>query len=85
MSNSGYDWDTERRENSEKIISHLMEHGTITARQARMELGIDDFRYYINYLKKQGYKLDASIVSWKNQQGETVVGSVYRLVETPNA
>ena len=53
MSNSGYDWDAERRESCEKIINHLREHGTITAREAKMELGIDDFRYYINHLKKQ--------------------------------
>ena len=85
MSNSGYDWDAERRENSEKIISHLNKYGTITAREAMDKYGIFGFQYYLKYLKKKGYKLDASIVSWKNQQGETVVGSVYRLVETPNA
>ena len=85
MSSSGYDWDTERRENCEKIISHLKEHGTITAREAMDKYGIFGFQYYLKYLKKQGYKLSATEVRWKNQQGETVVGYVYRLSASANA
>lgn len=84
MSNSGYDWNAKRKENCEKIINHLKERGTITAREARNECGIVDFQYYLKYLKKQGYTFDAEEVRWKNQQGETVVGYVYKLVETPN-
>ena len=83
MSSSGYDWDAERREDCEKIIIHLNKYGTITAREAMEKYGIFGFQYYLKYLKKQGYKLSATEVRWKNQQGETVVGSVYRLVESP--
>ena len=79
MSSSGYDWDAKRKENSEKIINYIKEHGSITAREARAELGIDGFTYYLKYLKKQGYKLSATEVRWKNQQSETVVGYVYTL------
>ena len=85
MGNSGYNWDAERREDSEKIVRHLNTFGTITAREARDKYGIEDFRYYLKYLKKQGYKFDIEMASWKNLQGETVVGYVYRLIETPNA
>ena len=82
MSSSGYDWDAEKKENSEKIINYIKEHGSITAREARAELGIDSFTYYLKYLRKQEYKLSATEVKWKNQQGETVVGFAYRLVNS---
>lgn len=84
MSSSGYDWNAEIRENCEKIISHLNNFGTITAREARDNLHINDFQYYINLLKRQGYKFDSTEIRRKNQQGETVVGFVYRLTATPN-
>ena len=80
MGNSGYDWDTERRESCEKIINYINEHGSITAGEARTELGLDGFAYYLKYLRNQGYKLSATEVRSKNQQGDTVIYFVYRLI-----
>ena len=71
MSNSGYDWDAERRENCEKIIKHLNEYNTITAREAMEKYGIVDFQYYLKYLRKHGYKFNTTEVRWKNQRFRT--------------
>ena len=79
MGNSGYNWDTERKENSEKIINYIKEHGSISSREARTELGIADFRYYLKYLEKQGYKLSVTEVNCENQKGDKVTSFIYTL------
>lgn len=83
MGRSGYDWNAEKKENSERIIRYLKEHGTVTPRELKTELHIDDLHYYSKYLKKQGYKIEVELKEKINQNGEKVCYTLWTLVSEP--
>ena len=69
---------------TQRILRHLNDFGTITSREAMMEYGIFRLASRISDLKKQGYKFEVTFKSEKNRYGENTCFAVYRIKEQPN-
>lgn len=53
-----------------RLIDYLMEHKSITQREARNELGIERLPSRIHELRKTGYPITGKMVDVKNRYGE---------------
>lgn len=65
----------------EKILQHLVEHGSITAVEAMEEYGIARLASRISDLKSDGVPIRRRMVTAKNRFGEPVSYAEYRLEE----
>lgn len=64
---------------SEQIVRHLRDHGSITSMEAMREYGIMRLASRISDLKKAGMPIRAEMVSGKNRYGETTSYARYYL------
>lgn len=64
---------------TERILRHLEERGSITTLEAITELGILRLASRINDLRRAGHKIVSTSVTGKNRYGETTRFSVYTL------
>lgn len=53
-----------------RLIDYLMEHKSITQREARNELGIERLPSRIHELRKTGYPITGKMIEVKNRHGE---------------
>ena len=63
-----------------RILTHLLEHETITPLEALSEYGCYRLGARIADLRKQGYDIETKITSGKNRFGDSVNFATYRLV-----
>ena len=66
---------------SEKIISYMKTHGSITARQA-YHMGIMRLASRISDLKREGHKITSETIKVKNRDGSSSYVSKYSLLKT---
>lgn len=66
---------------NDRIMNHLQEHGTITQLEAMQEYGIYRLASRISDLRKEGIKIDRTMVKGKNRYGESTCFAEYRLLE----
>lgn len=64
---------------SERIVRHLRDYGSITSMEAMREYGIMRLASRISDLKKAGMPIRAEMVSGKNRYGETTSYARYYL------
>ena len=64
---------------TERIIRHLRDHGSITAMEAMMEYGIMRLASRISDLKKSGVSIEREMVSGKNRYGEATSYARYSI------
>ena len=62
---------------TERILRHLEDHGSINPLEALREYGIMRLASRITDLKKQGYPIAKTMEKSKNRYGETVHYAVY--------
>lgn len=62
----------------ELVLEYMREHGSITARQAANELGVQRLAARIGDLRKQGYFIRRTMVTGKNRYGKRVSFAEYR-------
>ena len=55
---------------TERILNHMQEHGSITPLDAMNEYGIFRLASRISDLKKQGYDIQSSFIEVQNRYGE---------------
>lgn len=67
---------------TERIIRHLQEHGSITSAEAMQEYGIYRLASRICDIKKAGVPVVREFETSKNRYGESVTYARYRLEET---
>lgn len=65
---------------SERILRHLRDYGTITSLEAMEEYGIMRLSSRISDLKKAGASIRREIISRKNRYGDTVSFARYYIV-----
>lgn len=70
---------------NERIIKHLQDKGSITAREADSEYGIMRLASRISDLKRNGYNIKVETVTAKNRYGEPVHFAKYSLDEGETA
>lgn len=63
----------------EKILQYLKEHGTITTREAFVNLGVTRLASRIWDLRNDGYNVIREMISVKNRDGEKCTVAQYRL------
>ena len=56
----------------EKILAYISDFGSITTRDAFLDLAVCRLASRINDLKRMGYKIESTVESGKNRYGETV-------------
>ena len=66
---------------TDRIMSHLREHGTITQLEAMQEYGIYRLASRISDLRKGGVQIKRDMVKGKNRYGEDTCFAEYRLLE----
>ena len=66
---------------SERIIRHLNDHGSITSLEAITEYGILRLASRISDLRARGIPIVSEVATGKNRYGETTHYSVYRLAK----
>lgn len=66
---------------TERVLRHLRDHGSLTSLEAVTEYGILRLAARISDLKKQGYKITSSFETGKNRYQEPVSYAVYRLAQ----
>lgn len=68
---------------TERILRHLQEYGSITTYESFAEYGITRLASRICDLKKDGYPIRREFVEAKNRYGEPVHFARYSLEERP--
>ena len=63
----------------EKILQYLKDHGTITTREAFLNIGVTRLASRIWDLRNDGYNIIREMVKVKNRDGETCTVAQYRL------
>ena len=63
----------------EKILQYLKDHGTITTREAFLNLGVTRLASRIWDLRNDGYNIIKEMIQVKNRDGETCTVAQYRL------
>lgn len=63
----------------EKILQYLKEHGTITTREAFVNLGVTRLASRIWDLRNDGYNIIREMISVKNRDGDKCAVAQYRL------
>lgn len=63
---------------NERVVDYINEFGSITSRDAFVDLGIMRLASRICDLSKQGYKFDKTFESSKNRYGDSVSYVRYR-------
>ena len=66
---------------SQRILRHLQDYGTITTWQAIEDYGITRLSARVFDLKEMGYKISGEVKSGLNRYGEKVSWKEYRLEE----
>lgn len=66
---------------SERILEHMREKGTITQLEAMQEYGIYRLASRISDLRKEGVNIKREMVKGKNRYGEATCFAEYRLME----
>ena len=66
---------------SQRILRHLQDYGTITTWQAIEDYGITRLSASVFDLKEMGYKISGEVKSGLNRYGEKVSWKEYRLEE----
>ena len=66
---------------TEKILRHLEDIGSITPMEAIRQYGIMRLGARIWDLKREGYPIEAKIITGKNRYGEPTRWAVYRMVK----
>ncbi len=69
----------------QRMINYMKEHGSITVRQAEVELDINSPNRRLADLREKGYSFNESWKEKKNSYGEKVRYKVYSLRGEPNA
>ena len=69
-----------KQKQTDLILNHLREHGSITPLEAMSEYGCMRLASRISDLKRQGYPILAERGKGVNRNGETVHFAVYRYV-----
>lgn len=69
----------------QRMVNYMKEHGSITVRQAEVELDINSPNRRLADLRERGYSFNEEWVEKKNRYGEKVRYKVYRLRGEPNA
>lgn len=64
----------------ERILNYILQHGSITTKQAVLDLGCCDLQHYIMVLKRY-YPITSEWVSGTNRHGEKVHFKKYMLGE----
>lgn len=62
------------------IRQHLQEHGSLTQREADREYGVSRLPARIWELKRQGVKIEKTMIPVHTRRGKTMVAA-YRMVE----
>ena len=65
----------------DRILRHLMDHGSITSMEAMNEYGIMRLASRINNLRSQGIAIASKVATGKNRYSEPIHYTVYRLAE----
>ena len=63
----------------EKILQYLIDNGTITTREAFVNLGVTRLASRIWDLRNDGYNIIREMISVKNRDGEKCTVAQYRL------
>ena len=69
---------------TERVLRHMREVGSITAAEAMSEYGIFRLAARISDLREQGHTISRRMVAGKNRYGEAVSFAEYRLEEDNN-
>ena len=69
----------------DKIYNHLLKHGKITAWEAIQKYRITRLSQYIYMMRKEGKQIDGYTMSKKNEDGNVMHWTEYRLKEDINA
>lgn len=69
---------------TERVISYMEEHGSITQIQALNDLGVMRLASRISDLKKQGYPIVSNVEQVRNRYGEVCRIKRYQLGEVGN-
>ena len=69
---------------TERILRHLKDHGSINPLEALREYGIMRLASRVSDLKRLGYPIDKSMKKSTNKYGETVHYAVYTMEEISN-
>ena len=64
---------------TERVIRHLRDYGSITSMEAVREYGIMRLASRISDLKKSGMPIRVEMVSWKNRYEENISYARYHL------
>jgi len=62
---------------SQRILRHMQDHGSITSAEAFLEYGVARCASRIHDLRKQGWQIDSKPVKSTNRYGESVTYSRY--------
>ena len=65
----------------DRVMDYIKEFGSITSREAFVDLGVTQLAARICELKDQGFQFDKSYESSKNRYGENVSFVRYRIKE----
>lgn len=68
-----------KKTQEERILDYIKEFGSITAREAYLDLGIMRLAARIADLTEKGYDFDRTMVTDKNRYGETTRFARYSL------
>ena len=68
-----------KKSQEERILDYVKEFGSITAREAYLDLGIMRLAARIADLTEKGYEFDRTMVTDKNRYGETTRFARYSL------
>ena len=60
-----------RKTHCDRVVEYINEFGSITSRDAFMDLGITRLSAVVFDLKKKGYSVDTTFESAKNRWGDT--------------
>lgn len=71
--------------NCEMILQYILEHGSITDREAVIDLGVGRLASRICELRKDGYDIISEREKGKNRYGKITYYARYRLADTEGA
>lgn len=70
---------TEKMTQGQEILSHLIEHGTITRLEAANKYHIFELASRIGELKKKGYHITSERINTVNHNGRKTHYNIYKL------
>lgn len=67
----------------ERLVSYMLEHGSVTVRDAMNKLDINSLRARLSDLRMLGYEYDSADVKYQNRWGEKGKYKRYYLTHSP--